>query len=211
MLKVDKIIETLGLMYPDRQGELLYRNIFELIVAVVLSAQTTDAAVNKITPLLFDKFPTYVELANASIAEVEEIIKHIGLYKVKAQNIIKLSKIILERNGDIPADFDFLISLPGVGRKTANVVLSEGFHIPRIAVDTHVFRVSNRLGIANSDNVLNTELQLMEQIEESIWGVAHIRLLLFGRYFCTAKKPNCLHCPFQLECPHFITKNTSQD
>lgn len=208
MLTTDEILRILSDMYPNIKGDLNYRNAFELLICVVLSAQTTDAAVNKITPFLYEKYPDPFSLANADFDDVKSIIKHIGLNSTKAKNIIALSKILVDKYyGNVPSDFDQLVSLPGVGRKTANVVLSEGFKIPRIAVDTHVFRVSNRLGLANSDNVLDVEKELMSKIDEKMWGIAHLRLLFFGRYFCKSKNPNCQECPFQEICTYYNKKH----
>ncbi|MFA5749346.1 MAG: endonuclease III [Bacilli bacterium] len=200
MEKIDRIINKLNEMYPDNKGDLHYSSIFQLIVAVTLSAQTTDIAVNKATIELFKKYPTEKELAVANINDVKEMIKTIGLYNNKAKNIIEMARILVNNEGIIEPNLEFLTNLPGVGRKTANVVLSEGFKIPRIAVDTHVFRVSRRLGLSNSNNVLKVEEDLMNLIDEKMWGKAHLRLLRFGRYFCKSVKPNCSECPFQDIC-----------
>jgi endonuclease-3 len=189
-------------MFPNASCELEYHNIFELLIAVVLSAQTTDKAVNKITPYLFAKYPTSTLLAKANVADVALIIKPIGLANAKSRNIISLSQALLDRfNGEVPCDFDSLLSLPGVGRKTANVVLSEGFHEQHIAVDTHVERVSKRLGLVSKNaSVLDTELKLQQLIDESRWHEAHHLLIFFGRYFCTAKNPQCQNCFYQSKC-----------
>lgn len=202
--KVSYILEEIEKLFPNASCELIYHNVFELIVAVSLSAQTTDKAVNKITPKLFSKYPTPNDLANAKVEDVEDIIKSIGLYKNKSKNIINLSKILVEKyNGKVPCDFNELQTLPGVGRKTANVVLTEGFKIPRIPVDTHVERVSKRLGIVLDDaSVLETELKLMELIEEKAWHKAHHLLLFMGRYKCFAKKPICEDCFYKNECKY---------
>ena len=190
-------------MFPDAHCELNYRNVFELTIATVLSAQTTDDAVNKITPNLFEKYPDAYELAKADLNDVKEIIKRIGLYHNKAKNIINLSKeLVLNYNGEIPNDFNKLVSLPGIGRKTANVVLSEGFKVPRIAVDTHVLRVANRLGLSNSDNPNIVEFDLMSIFEEETWRDVHLKLLFFGRYHCKAKNPNCLNCFYNKNCKY---------
>ena len=194
--EVSKILEEIYKLFPNASCELNYNNIFELLIAVVLSAQTTDKSVNKVTPYLFEKYPTPMMLANADKDDVKFIIKSIGLSNVKSNNIINLSKELTDRfDGIVPNDFHELISLPGVGRKTANVILSEGFKIPRIAVDTHVERVSKRLGIVSEDaSVLEVEEALMSLIDESLWHKSHHLLLFFGRYFCLAKKPNCENC-----------------
>ena len=197
-------------MFPNAGCELVYHNVFELSVATILSAQTTDKSVNRVTPILFTKYPTPYDLAKANQQDVMEIIKTIGLYKNKSQNIILFSKKLVEEfDGIVPKDFEQLQTLPGVGRKTANVILTEGYKIPRLPVDTHVERVSKRLQIANvDDSVLKVELKLMELIEESNWHKAHHLLLFFGRYFCFAKKPSCNSCPFKNRCLNFNDKNT---
>ena len=197
------IYREISKMFPDAHCELNYRNVFELTIATVLSAQTTDDAVNKITPKLFEKYPDAYELAKADLNDVKEIIKRIGLYHNKAKNIINLSKeLVLNYNGEIPNDFNKLVSLPGIGRKTANVVLSEGFKVPRIAVDTHVLRVANRLGLSNSDNPNIVEFDLMSIFEEETWRDVHLKLLFFGRYHCKAKNPNCLNCFYNKNCKY---------
>lgn len=203
------ILVEIEKMFPDAGCELVYHNVFELLIAVMLSAQTTDKSVNIVTPVLFEKYPTAIALANADILEVKEIIKRIGLYSNKSKNIIATSKVLVEKyNGIVPSDLIKLMELPGVGRKTANVVLSEGFKIPRIAVDTHVERVCKRLGISNyDDSVLEVEMRLMELIDESKWHRSHHLLLFFGRYFCLAKKPNCKNCFYKKSCTFYNDKN----
>lgn len=203
------ILVEIEKMFPDAGCELVYHNVFELLIAVMLSAQTTDKSVNIVTPVLFEKYPTAIALANADILEVKEIIKRIGLYSNKSKNIIAASKVLVEKyNGIVPSDLIKLMELPGVGRKTANVVLSEGFKIPRIAVDTHVERVCKRLGISNyDDSVLEVEMRLMELIDESKWHRSHHLLLFFGRYFCLAKKPNCENCFYKKSCTFYNDKN----
>ncbi|MGB4985681.1 MAG: endonuclease III, partial [Erysipelotrichaceae bacterium] len=170
----------------------------ELLIAVVLSAQTTDVSVNKVTPNLFSKYPDIVSLANADLVDVKSLINSIGLYNTKAKNIILLcEKIISDYNGEVPDDINQLMSLPSVGRKTANVVLSEYFNIPAIAVDTHVERVSKRLGLANKkDDVLMVEKKLQKKIAKEQWHFTHHLLIYFGRYFCKSKNPLCDQCPF---------------
>ena len=201
---IDYILENLEVLFPDAGCELNYNNVFELMIAVSLSAQTTDKSVNKITPELFKKYPTPHLLANAKLEDVKEIIKSIGLYKNKSKNIINLSKILVEKfNGIVPNNQNDLESLPGVGRKTANVVLTEGFKIPRIPVDTHVDRVSKRFGlIDNNATVLDVENKLMSLIEESKWHKAHHLLLFMGRYKCLAKNPKCSDCFYKENCKY---------
>lgn len=188
-------------MFPNAKCELDYKNNFELLIAVSLSAQTTDILVNKVTKELFEKYPDAFHLAKASQSDVREIIKPIGLSNNKSKNIIELSKkLVLEKGGNVPSDYEYLVTLPGVGRKTANVVLSEGFNIPRIAVDTHVLRVSNRLGLANTTNVLIVEEELMKKFPRNDWHKLHHLLIHFGRYFCKAKNPLCDNCKFKNIC-----------
>ena len=199
---IDEILFELEKLFPDARCELNYNNIYELCVAVMLSAQTTDKKVNNITPTLFSKYPSVKELKNALQEDVEIIIRPLGLSNNKSKNIIAFAKIIDEEyNGIIPNDFETLITLPGIGRKTANVVLSEGFGIMRIAVDTHVERVSKRLGLSDMNStVLQVEKDLMNLIPEHNWHKGHHLLLFFGRYFCKSQNPNCKECPFINQC-----------
>lgn len=198
----DQILDTVEEIFPDAACELNHRNPFELLVSVVLSAQATDVSVNNVTPTLFAKWPDPEHLMNANLQEVEETLKSIGLYHNKAKHIIGLSKALVENfNGEVPQDFKALQSLPGVGRKTANVVRSVAFHIPAFAVDTHVERVSKRLGLAEiEDSVGQVEEKLKSKFDPSRWNQGHHDLIFFGRYFCTAKKPKCEECPFRLFC-----------
>lgn len=196
-----QIFEILSKMYPNARCELNYSNMYELAVAVMLSAQTTDNNVNKVTPLLFEKYPSIQYLAHAKKEDVMSIIKSIGLYKNKANNIIAMAQKLLDDHYDmIPNDYNYLLTLPGIGRKTANVILSEGYKVPRIAVDTHVFRVANRLGLSNSKDVFKVENDLMNLYPEALWSDVHLKLLFFGRYFCKAIKPECESCPFKDIC-----------
>ena len=198
------IYQEIAKIFPNAHCELNYRNSFELLIATLLSAQTTDISVNKVTPRLFEKYPSPELLKDANINDVIYIIKSIGLYKNKAKNIILLAKKLVEMNdGKVIPDYEFLVSLPGVGRKTANVVLSEVFDIPRIAVDTHVLRVSNVLKLSQSDNPLQVEKDLMELYDKNLWKDLHLKLLFFGRYMCKAQKPNCVSCPFKDTCDKY--------
>lgn len=199
---IKEILNTLNEMFPDVRCELNYSNLYELLIAVILSAQTTDKHVNVITPSLFKTYPNFDSLAKASQQDVINIIKPLGLSTNKSKSIIKLANsIVNEFNGEIPSEFDKLITLAGVGRKTANVYLSEGLGVPRIAVDTHVERVSKRLGICDMDaSVLDVEKTLMSLIDESMWHKSHHLLLFFGRYFCLSKNPKCENCPFKSIC-----------
>ena len=197
MNKLNVILNTLNDMYPDAHVELTHQSHFQLLVAVVLSAQTTDKAVNKVTPKLFEVFPDANALSKASIQDVIPLIKTIGLYQNKAKNIILLSQQLMTLyEGLVPSDRASLEALPGVGRKTANVVLSNAFNIPAFAVDTHVERVSKRLRLARkNDSVLVVEQKLMKKIPKKHWTKLHHQLIFFGRYHCTAKQPNCNDCP----------------
>lgn len=205
---VNKILDILEETYPDAECALVHKNTFQLIVAVVLSAQTTDKSVNKITPELFEKYPDAKSLGEADINELERIIKPIGMYKTKAKNIKNLAKELWEKHeGEVPDDYDQLIKLPGVGRKTANVVLSVGFGQQAIAVDTHVFRVSGRIGLARGKNVLETEMELMKNIPKDRWSRAHHSLIFHGRNCCNARKPNCQSCTVRELCEFYKTEN----
>jgi endonuclease III len=197
MKKEEHILEVLEQMFPDAHVELNHQNNFELLIAVVLSAQTTDVGVNKITPALFHSYPSPYELMHAELSDIEEKIKTIGLYRNKAKNIILLSKQLVEKHqGLVPNNRESLESLAGVGRKTANVVLSNAFGVPALAVDTHVARVSIRLGLAKpEDSVLEIENKLMRKLPREKWQKAHHQFIFFGRYHCLAKNPKCSNCP----------------
>lgn len=190
-----KILDALEDEYPQAECALDHINVFQLIVAVALSAQTTDVSVNKVTPALFRAYPDAEALAAADPEQVSEYIRSIGMYKTKSKNIVAMAgKLCSEFEGQVPHDYDALVSLPGVGRKTANVVLSVGFGEQRIAVDTHVFRVANRIGLVHEKDVLKTELGLMECIPENRWSRTHHSLIFHGRNCCTARKPDCENC-----------------
>jgi endonuclease-3 len=197
MNKAEQILSALNEMFPNAHVELNHNNHFELLVAVVLSAQTTDISVNKVSSKLFQKYPNADSLANAQIQDIEDIIKTIGLYHNKAKNIKKLAEDLVSKfDGEVPSLREDLESLPGVGRKTANVVLSNAFGIPALAVDTHVARVSVRLCLAKEgDSVLEIEQKLMKKIPRELWQKAHHQLIFFGRYHCLAKNPKCSSCP----------------
>lgn len=202
MMTTDEILDILEEMFPNAECELIHRNAFELLVAVVLSAQTTDVSVNKVTPALFETFPTPQAMAEADIHDIEEKIKRIGLYRNKARSIQNLSKSLMENFGGIvPSSMKDLTSLAGVGRKTANVVRSVCFDIPSIAVDTHVERISKRLGLAKpQDSVEVVEQKLKRKIKRGRWNRAHHLFIFFGRYHCMARNPQCEQCPFQDFC-----------
>lgn len=196
------IIENLDRLYPDAHCELNHKDSFELLIAVVLSAQTTDVSVNRVTPALFEKYPDALSLSEASEEDVMRLIHSIGLYKNKSRNIINLAKELVKRfDGEVPSKREELESLPGVGRKTANVVLSNCFDYPAFAVDTHVSRVSKRLMIARKDDdVLTIEKKLMKFFPRNCWSRLHHQFIFFGRYKCKAKKPECTDCPFRDSC-----------
>ena len=198
----DEILDQLEIMFPEAHCELIHESTFQLLIAVILSAQTTDASVNKVTPALFEKYPTANELARADLKDVENIIRNIGLYRNKAKNIIACAKELVENyDGEVPSNMKQLTSLSGVGRKTANVVMSVAFDIPAIAVDTHVERISKRLGLAKQqDSVLQVEVKLKRKLNRQRWNRAHHLFIFFGRYFCTAKNPKCSECPFIENC-----------
>ena len=206
MLKKEQINEVLDILedtYPEAECALNHKNVFQLIVAVALSAQTTDKSVNVVTPALFERYPDADALAAADVEEVSEYIKRIGMYKTKAKNIVGMAqKLVYDYGGQVPEDYDALVSLPGVGRKTANVVLSVGFGHQRIAVDTHVFRVANRIGLVHEKDVLKTELSLMECIPEERWSRTHHSLIFHGRQCCDARKPKCDDCPINTLCEY---------
>lgn len=189
------ILQTLSEMYPDAKCALNHRDAFELLVATVLSAQCTDARVNIVTARIFPTYNKPEQFAALTVDEIGEMIKDCGLWQTKARNIQALSRLLLERHGgQVPATLEELTALPGVGRKTANVVLSNAFGVPAIAVDTHVFRVSNRLGLANAGTVEETEQQLMRRIPRNLWSPAHHWLIHHGRQVCEARKPRCSEC-----------------
>ena len=204
MLDANKIADELGKLFPDAKCELNYRNVFELSIAVILSAQTTDKSVNNVTPKLFSKYPTLNDLSEANQMDVMKIIEPIGLAKTKSSNIINFSKEVINNfNGIIPDNIDDLVTLPGVGRKTANVIISEGYHKPGFAVDVHVSRVTKRLGIVeDSDTPEKIEYKLKAMFDEELWHTMHHRFIFMGRYLCTSKKPNCDVCPFKKECKY---------
>lgn len=197
-----EILQRLELKYFGAKPALRFSNAFELLVATMLSAQTTDKQVNAVTEALFDKAPDADAMLRLSLAEIEGYIKSCGFYHTKAQNLLAACrKLADEYGGEVPRTMEELTKLPGVGRKTANVVLSNAFGIPGIAVDTHVFRVTNRLGLANAKDVLETEMQLMQNIPKEKWSDAHHWLIWHGRKVCSARKPTCDICFLYDLCP----------
>lgn len=199
---MDEKLTYIHNMYPNAKCELVYNNIFQLVVVVSLSAQTTDKRVNMCSPILFLKYPTIEALANANIKDVSEIIKPIGMVNNKAKNIINLAKVIHnEYNDVVPASKEELIKLPGVGNKTANVVLAEGFKIPAFPVDTHINRIAKRLYYATlNDTVEDVERKLKKKIPQDMWISMHHSLIFFGRYFCKAINPLCDECKLNGKC-----------
>ncbi len=195
-------LDTIAEMFPDARCELNHANPFELTIAVLLSAQCTDETVNKVTADLFRKYKTPEDYLSVPQEELENDIRRIGLFRNKAANIQKLCRLLIDKHGgEIPREHHLLTELPGVGRKTANVVMSNAFDVPAIAVDTHVERVSKRLGIANADDsVLEVEKKLMKKVPRDEWTITHHRLIFFGRYHCKAQQPKCEICPLVAHC-----------
>jgi len=191
------VLDTMGDLFPDAHCELHHSNPFELTIAVLLSAQCTDETVNKVTAGLFQKYKTPEDYISVPLSELEQDIRRIGLFRNKAKNIQSLCRILIDKyDGKVPETHEELVELPGVGRKTANVVVSNAFGIPAIAVDTHVERVSKRLGIAKEDDsVLEVEKKLMKGVPKEEWTLTHHRLIFFGRYHCKAQAPACEVCP----------------
>ena len=204
MTNTQKILDTLAKDFPNAKSELNFNSPFQLLVAVILSAQCTDKRVNLVTPRLFEVAPDAKTLAQLPQEQIEEIIHSCGFYHSKATYLKQMSQDIVHRfGGEVPNNIDDLRTLAGVGRKTANVVYAVGFGGQAIAVDTHVFRVSNRLGIANAKNVLDTEKQLMQAIPREQWADSHHYLLLHGRYVCKAQNPQCQRCSVKDFCKHY--------
>lgn len=196
-----KVIEILKTTYPNAKSGLKFTNPFELLIATILSAQCTDKRVNIITERLFKKYKRPEDFLRLTLAELQEEIRECGLYRNKSKSILETCKILKEKyDGKVPESLEELMTLPGVGRKTANVVLSNAFSKQAIAVDTHVFRVSNRIGLADSKDVFTTEKQLMELIPENLWSLSHHLLIHHGRNLCTARKPKCGECPVSHLC-----------
>lgn len=200
--RLTQALSVMEAMFPNAKAQLNHQNAYELTVAVMLSAQTTDIAVNKVTPALFQAYPTVFELSMAHNEDIEPYIRTIGLYKNKAKALVKMAKrVVNEYNGVIPSSKKKLLSLEGVGIKTANVILSVWFNVPAIAVDTHVARVSKRLGFAKEgDTVIDVERKLKIKIPRNDWSNAHHLMIFFGRYHCKAISPQCNACPLGIQC-----------
>lgn len=200
-MNATKIQENLNSLFPNPKCELEYSNNYQLLVAVILSAQCTDKRVNIVTRELFKQFGTPEKMSELSQAQLEEKIHSCGFYRNKAKNILAMTKDLIEKyNGEVPQEMDKLQALAGVGRKTANVVIAEAFKGDAIAVDTHVLRVSNRLGLVETENPHICEKTLMKTFEKSSWGKLHLQMVHFGRYICKAQKPECDKCPFVQIC-----------
>lgn len=198
----DQQIEILGEVYKDVKPALIFKNPFELLIAVILSAQCTDKRVNVTTARLFAKAPTPEAIIDMGIEALENEIRDCGLFRNKAKNIMATCRTLVEEfSGEVPSDYDTLLKLPGVGRKTANVVTSIAFNRPAIAVDTHVFRVANRLKLAVGDTPLQVEQGLMKAIPKDKWSAAHHWLIWHGRKLCRARNPLCGECPLNEICP----------
>lgn len=213
MTKKDRyknFVEYFSKQQPDPVTELHYGNPFQLLIAVILSAQCTDKRINQVTPALFERFPTPQSLAEASSDEVFNYIRSVSYPNNKAKHLVGMAKILVDTfNGEVPADIDDLQKMPGVGRKTANVIASVVFDAPAIAVDTHVFRVSARIGLtSNARTPLAVEKQLVKYLPENILGVAHHWLILHGRYICLARSPKCEECPISWFCKYYGQTHT---
>lgn len=202
--KIDTIISYFEELFPDPKPQLEYDSDYSLLIAVVLSAQTTDIRVNEVTKVLFDKYKSLEELSNASIKDIESIIRVLGTYTRKSRYVKEIATDLINKyDGVVPTDRKELESLSGVGHKTANVFLNEFYDIPAIAVDTHVSRVSKRLGLANNkDDVLKIENKLKKIYDKSTWGRRHLQMLLFGRYYCKAINPKCSNCKLKDICKY---------
>lgn len=197
-----RVLAGLRELYPDARTELAFGTPFELIVATMLSAQATDVSVNMATPALFARFPDANSLATAAATEVEPYIQRIGLFRSKARNLVGMAQLLLERHGgSVPSTMAELIALPGVGRKTANVVLANAFGHPTIAVDTHVGRVARRLGFSRNTNPDKVEAELQKLFDQDDWIFVHHAFILHGRRVCKARRPECERCSLCQDCP----------
>lgn len=199
--RINEVLDILAATYKDTKSALKFNTTYQLLIAVILSAQTNDNQVNKITDVLFVDHGTPETMIELSLAEMEDYIKTCGLYKNKAKNVLATSRMLLEEyGGQVPDNREDLMRLPGVGRKTANVVLSVGFGKPAMAVDTHVFRVSHRLGLSTGKDPLETEADICQVIPEKDWADAHHWLIWHGRRVCSAQRPKCDVCPLTALC-----------
>ena len=197
-----EVARRLAEAYPDAFSELDHRSPFELLVATILSAQTTDARVNMVTPALFDRYPTAADLAAANPSDVEEIIRSTGFYQNKTKSLLGMANALIERfDGQVPTSLDDLVTLPGVGRKTGNVVRSVAFGLPGLPVDTHVLRLSRRLGLSELGDPVKLELELNSFLPPAARGPFSLRMILHGRRICDAKRPRCADCVLEDICP----------
>lgn len=205
--RYEGIIDWFEKNMPIAETELHYDNAFHLLIAVILSAQCTDKRVNIVTPPIFKDFPTPEVMAESSPEVIYEYIKSVSYPNNKAKNLVRMAKkLVTDFNGEVPSDMDSLIQIPGVGRKTANVMLSVAFDKPAMAVDTHVFRVANRIGLTNdSKTPLETEKELVKNIPAKLLSKAHHWLILHGRYVCIARKPKCEECGIKMYCKYYVT------
>lgn len=200
--RAQEINAALALAYPDARCELDYTNPLELLVATVLSAQSTDVRVNQVTPALFARYPTALDYAQASLPDVEDLIRTVGFQRQKARSLIGIGQeLIRSHDGEVPANLDDLVALPGVGRKTANVVLGNAFGVPGITVDTHVGRLARRLGWTESKDPIKIERELGELFEPGDWTMLCHRLIFHGRRVCHSRRPACGECPISALCP----------
>ena len=198
-MKSKEVLNSLDNLFPNPICELNYDKDYELLIATLLSAQSTDKRVNSVTKILFSKYDIF-SLKDASIEDIEKIIYPVGTYKRKALYVKELAKRLVEDySGVVPNNREYLEKLPGVGHKTCNVVLANIYNVPTIAVDTHVTRVANRLGLTKSEDVLKIEQDLMDFFPKNKWNRVHLQLVLFGRYICKSKKPECDKCPFKCQ------------
>lgn len=202
MMMMNKLLDYLDYLFPNPKCELIYQKDYQLLMAVVLSAQSTDKRVNSVTPIIFSKYPTLEDLKKANLSDLEEIIRPVGSFRKKAAFLKGIAtRLVDEFNGVVPIDKEVLESFPGVGRKTVNVFLGEFYGVPAIAVDTHVERVSKRLKLAYlNDSVLDVERKLMKKVPKDRWARFHLQMVLFGRYYCKAVKPLCKDCPLKEFC-----------
>jgi len=199
-------VERLAKLYPA-VTELVHENPFQLLIATILSAQTTDRSVNLVTPELFRRYPTAEELVAADPAEVERLIKPTGFFRAKTQRIIAASRKLVELfGGEVPKTMEDLIKVPGIGRKTANVILGAGFGVPGFAVDTHVIRLTNRLGLVKTRDPVKIEYQVCSMVPEEEWTALSLRLILHGRRVCDARRPRCEECALNDFCPSSLTR-----
>ena len=205
MSNINRLLDYLDELFPAAKCELFYKRDYELVIAVMLSAQTTDKSVNAVTPILFDKYQTLDELNKAPLEDIEEIIKQIGLYKNKAKNLKGIVKDLIERfNYVVPSDKEQLMTLPGVGNKTAGVIRAEIFQIPDLPVDTHILRIAKRLKFAKKDDEpIDVERKLKKIIPEERWIKSHPQVIHFGRYFCIARSPQCENCKISDMCINY--------